>query len=589
MLTKLTIRRFKKFEEVTFSLSSPLVLIGPNNAGKTTLLQAITLLDVGSSKWLSQNSPSSGKKKRTGVIINRKDLASIPIPNAKLLWKDLHVRTIERNSTSKQKTSNLNIEIIAEGWSDNEPWSFAFEFDYANEETFYCRPLRLDLKAESRHDIKITKADFQVAYLQPMSGLSMQEDLLNEGSINRLIGEGKTADVIRNICYQLVNPEKRFDLGMNKVNVNEAILQDYWKQMKDIIQQKFGASIQEPTYDPNSGLLSMKYRENGIEYDISSSGRGMQQTILLLAFVYANAGKVILMDEPDAHLEVIRQRETYNMIREIAHKANVQLIIASHSEVVLNEAAQKDTLMAVLHNRIIHLNDHQQRSQFRKSLTDIGWEKYYLAEQKGHCLYLEGATDLDNLSAFAQIVKHKVAAYLPSANVDFIENNVPGEAFNRFKPLQLIDLNIQGLAIFDNIDYEKSSVDPGLQIRIWSRKELENYFCLPEVFVRWAEGQMKDRHGQTNMFRQKWPELMEKVVVDLTAPIYLKDRKHDWWKNEKLGDWAESIFREFYNRLKLPMEMRKGTFHRLVPFLKVEEVDQEIIFALDDIYELLHP
>jgi hypothetical protein len=37
------------------------------------------------------------------------------------------------------------------------------------------------------------------------------------------------------------------------------------------------------------------------------------------------------------------------------------------------------------------------------------------------------------------------------------------------------------------------------------------------------------------------------------------------------------------------MEMRKGTFHRLVPFLKVEEVDQEIIFALDDIYELLHP
>lgn len=587
MLSKLTIRRFKKFEEVNLSLSSPLVLIGPNNAGKTTLLQAITLLDVGLSKWLSHNSPSSGKKKRTGVVINRKDLASIPIPNAKLLWKDLHVRTIDRNINTKQKTSNLNIEIEAEGYTNNEPWSFALEFDYANEETFYCRPLRIDPKAEVRHDIKISKADFQVAYLQPMSGLSMQEDLLNEGSINRLIGEGKTADVIRNICYQLVNPEKRFDLAKNRSKVNESVLLDHWQQMKNILKQKFGATIHEPTYDPNSGLLSMKYQENGIEYDISSSGRGMQQTILLLAFIFANAGKLILMDEPDAHLEVIRQRETYNMIREIAQKANVQLIIASHSEVVLNEAAQKDTLLAVLHNRIIHLNDHQQRSQFRKSLTDIGWEKYYLAEQKGHCLYLEGATDLDNLIALAQLIKHPVAENLPGTNVDFIENNVPGEAFNRFKPLQMINSRIKGLAIFDNIAYEKNHDDAALKVRFWSRRELENYFCFPEVLIRWAENQMKDSFGQTNIFRQTWPEQMEKVIEDLTAPVYLKDRKHDWWKKEKLGDWAEGIFREFYNRLQMPMEVRKGTFYQLIPFVKSEEIDQEIRLALDEIHKLL--
>lgn len=72
-----------------------------------------------------------------------------------------------------------------------------------------------------------------------------------------------------------------------------------------------------------------------------------------------------------------------------------------------------------------------------------------------------------------------------------------------------------------------------------------------------------------------------------TAPVYLKEREHDWWKNEKPGDWTEGIFREFYNRIQMPMEVRKGTFNQLIPFLKIEEVDQEIGLVLNEIHELL--
>ena len=47
MLTKLTIRNFKRFGEVEVELGNPVVLIGPNNSGKTSAMQALTLWDIG--------------------------------------------------------------------------------------------------------------------------------------------------------------------------------------------------------------------------------------------------------------------------------------------------------------------------------------------------------------------------------------------------------------------------------------------------------------------------------------------------------------------------------------------------------------
>jgi predicted ATPase len=47
VLTKLTIRNFKRFTNAEIELGNPVVFIGPNNSGKTTALQAIALWEVG--------------------------------------------------------------------------------------------------------------------------------------------------------------------------------------------------------------------------------------------------------------------------------------------------------------------------------------------------------------------------------------------------------------------------------------------------------------------------------------------------------------------------------------------------------------
>ena len=141
-LTKLTIRNFKRFGEVDIELGSPVVFVGPNNSGKTSALQALALWDIGLKRWNERRSGQGTPEKRPGVTVNRRDLVAIPIPNANLLWRELHVRDVSK-AGGRQQTSNVRIDVIVDGVTGDRSWSCGLEFDYANEESFYCRPLRL--------------------------------------------------------------------------------------------------------------------------------------------------------------------------------------------------------------------------------------------------------------------------------------------------------------------------------------------------------------------------------------------------------------------------------------------------------------
>ena len=142
MLTRLTIRNFKRFGEVDIELGSPVVFVGPNNSGKTSALQALALWDIGLKRWNERRSGQATPEKRSGVPVNRRDLVAIPIPNANLLWRELHVRDVSK-AGGRQQTSNVRIDVTVDGVTGDRSWTCGLEFDYANEESFYCRPLRL--------------------------------------------------------------------------------------------------------------------------------------------------------------------------------------------------------------------------------------------------------------------------------------------------------------------------------------------------------------------------------------------------------------------------------------------------------------
>ena len=139
MLTKLIMRNFKRFEEVEIELGNPVVFIGPNNSGKTSAMQALALWDIGVKRWNERRAGKSAPETRPGVTVNRRDLFAIPHPSAIHLWRALRVRDVRRVE-NRQRTDNVRIDLIVEGIGRTNTWACGLEFDYANEESFYCRP-----------------------------------------------------------------------------------------------------------------------------------------------------------------------------------------------------------------------------------------------------------------------------------------------------------------------------------------------------------------------------------------------------------------------------------------------------------------
>ena len=189
-----------------------------------------------------------------------------------------------------------------------------------------------------------------------------------------------------------------------------------------------------PEYIKERSEIVMSYQEQGgLKLDISSSGRGLQQTLLLLAHLYANPNTVLLLDEPDAHLEVLRQRQTYQLLTEVADQQGSQIIAASHSEVVLTEAAYRDVVIAFV-GKPHRING--KTGQVMKALTDLGFDQFYQAEQTGWVLYVEGPTDLAILQAFAAELEHPAAEYLERPFVHYVATNLPQKARDHFYGLQ---------------------------------------------------------------------------------------------------------------------------------------------------------
>lgn len=568
MITKLTMRNFKRFDEAIIELGDSVVLIGPNNAGKTTALQALALWDIGCKAWIGKRGTGSVPLKRPGIAINRRDLLSVPVPEANLLWRDRHTRSISRKS-GKQNTQNIRIDVIVEGITDGEKWECGLEFDYSNEEAFHCRPLRLEEgKDPKRMPVPDLTGKMNVAFLPPMSGLADREFLKQPGEIGMLLGQGQTAEVLRNLCYRVCSEESP---AQN------------WARIVSAIQDLFGVELQDPVMRTATSEITLTYRDQGgAEFDLSSSGRGLQQTLLLLAHLYANPRSVLLLDEPDAHLEILRQRQIYTLITETARQRQSQIIAASHSEVVLNEAATKDTVVAFV-GKPHTLTDRG--VQVLKSLKDIGFEQYYQAEQKGWVLYVEDATDLSILQAFAELLDHPAREALKMPFAHYVATNLPSRAREHFHGIREAKPDFVGLALFDRIDAELRDAS-GLRETMWRKNEIENYLCSADVLMAYAGS-----HEPNDLFalaeQEKQVQAMQAAIDEVRTALDTFGKPGPWSSDVKASDDVLApIFRAFSKNMGIPLIERKRDFHKLVSLMEPRHVDAEVVAKLDLVVEV---
>lgn len=564
MLTRLTVRNFKRFKEVDIALGSPVVFVGPNNSGKTSAMQALALWDLGLRRWSERSSGRRMPYKGRGAVINRRDVVTTPVPSARLLWHDRNTRHPLSDDTIRNP-GRIHIEITVEGMTSAKGWTCGLEFDYANPESFYSRPLRTKQNGSfGRMPVPGEAQSVQITYLPPMSGLAAVETRLDSGAVNVRIGEGRTAEVLRNLCFSIHQQDI-----------------ELWNCLVNHIENLFGCILEEPQYIPQRGEISMSYSESGTQLDLSSSGRGLQQTILLLAYMYSNPNSVILLDEPDAHLEILRQRQTYRLITEVASEQGNQIIASTHSEVLLGEAINRDTVIAFL-GTPHEIEDRG--TQLLKSLKDIAFGDYIQAEQTRWVLYLEGSTDLSILQEFARLLNHddaRVALQRPFVNYF---GNQQSKSADHFYGLREAVHELRGVALFDRLE-AKTIEGNALECLIWKRREIENYICSVESLESFASS---SEESNKSTFSEGDDEsrinAMRESIQEVKNAMKTLRKGSPWDAESKVSDdFLSPLFERYFEKLGLPNLMRKGSFHKLVRHMPVDDISPEVAEKLDAI------
>jgi predicted ATPase len=569
MLTKLRIKNFKRFDAAEIDLRQSVVFIGPNNSGKTTALQALALWEAGCKQWLAKRPAASGRKDSAKAItIGRKDLVYVPLPSSNALWKDLKVREGYREE-DKTKTRNIHIDIIVDGVDRHgNAWSCGFEFEFASEEYFYCRPLRLDnADKPARMPVPTTElAEITLAFLPPISGLLMDEALLQPGRVEVLLGNGRSGEVLRNLCYSVFERSK-----------------DDWRSIVGHMQMLFGITLNDPVFISQLGTLEVDYtaQEGKTRLPLTSAGLGMLQTLHLLVYLYLKPGAVLMLDEPDAHLEILRQRQTYHLLTEIARRHGSQ--VASHSEVVLNEAVERDTVIAFVGKP--HVVSGRQGSQVLKALRDFGFEHYIQAEISGWVLYLEGSTDLAILQAWAKVLNHSAQSALKKPFVHYLNSNVPSQARVHFNAVREANADLIGLALFDRLDISPQGQQFGLTDLQWQRREIENYFASPEVLLNFARGNSPD-----DLIEMAESQRRQDAMQDAIAEIEqaLKTLGEDLWSPDRKASEQvlPQILKRYSDKVQDIRVPEKGSYYTLIEHQHPNDIAPEVISVLDSIHDV---
>ena len=570
MIRTVRIRGFKRFDEVEFRLPGHVVLAGPNNTGKTTLLQAIASWSLALRRWRELND----FRLRRGLAYGRAPIArqafsAVPLRSFDFLW------------TNRKYQGQIEIEI-----RHDAGWSVTMEFTADSTEQIYVRP-----KAEtiaipiagtvSRPTTKelakekanlLRELDLRSVYVPPMTGLETNERLLQPAAVEQLLGLGRPGEVMRNLLAEANRDERA------------------WGALKASISKLFGYEILPPNTSGAHILAEYTMAESGPRLDIAIAGSGFQQILMLLAFLHTQQGAVLLLDEPDAHLHVILQDAIYHELRSVAARQRSQLIVATHSEVVINAVEPRE--LCVMLNEPRMVADNEERSRLITSLRVLSNADVMQAMGVRGVLYVEDYTDINILRAWAATLGHRAAGLLNTelmwkplvfqAQEDRRGTKAGGRgivARDHFEALQLVREGLPGLELRDGDARppvpDTETTGAGLQRLRWRRYEIESYLVHPDALARFVEAAVGADSAAAHvedMLRYWRDEFPPAVVRDPLGEHVILNRTKA--RREILPPLLEAagLYGLPYTR-----------YHEIAALMRPEEVHPEVVEKLDAI------
>ena len=452
MLTKLSLHNFRCFKDSDISFRDTSIVVGNNNAGKSTLVEALRIIGECCQKY------------KRATYVQAPAQLSLPLVT-KGFKLNLDNLKIDLRTVVYQYQQNVFAEIRA--FFQNNTCIKVFLSD---EIVFAVIENDGHIITSRTQAQKIE--DLQL-YIMPQIGLIREE-------------EGRLSDdtVKKDMSSRLSSRHFRNELLLYK---------EHFDTFRDLAQNTWsGLRISDISYRYGENI-SLFVTDDDYAAEIGMMGSGLQMWLQIIWFVSrCPESATVVLDEPDVYMHPDLQRK----ILTIVQRRFNQIIIATHSIEIIS---------CVEPRQIVTVDKKSRRMQYANNyravqdiISNLGSEHNLSLIRIGNakkCVFVEG-NDIATLKKFQDILfpHHQYSIdQLPTVSLGGWSrfNEALGAARLFYEETQG---EIKTFCILDR-DYHTDeevqklyelSTENHLELHVWRKKEIENYILVPAAIARVA-------------------------------------------------------------------------------------------------------
>jgi ABC-type transport system involved in cytochrome c biogenesis ATPase subunit len=333
MLAEVTIRRFKTIEQITLPLERINLLIGANNSGKSSVLQAIQF-----AVSVAQTMKEQGAEWRGGKM-------ELSFPPDRLVYSPFRDIAALRFNRSFSE-GNAGIEIVFVGMTQMPPQAPAQPAQQqpsqpSADPTVESQPGN-SVPAPPKTTVQVNKGRGQnikciitgidlgrlftpmnqpySIFVPGLAGIPTWEEFKSEVLVRKAAARGDANNVFRNVLWLL---------RQNQIQ---------WQKFSADFRKVFPEQTLEVTFKADRDeQISCEVVKSWLRLPVDAAGTGVLQAIQILAYISLYRPKLLILDEPDAHLHPNNQRRLIRLVGELAVEGDFQVILSSHSRHLLDE------------------------------------------------------------------------------------------------------------------------------------------------------------------------------------------------------------------------------------------------------------
>lgn len=482
MLTKLRLENFRCFADHQLPLRERTLIVGSNNAGKSTIVLALRLLSIVTARYRHLN------------FIDRPTWTLLPL-RAKGVSPSL--KGLEFESETLFHRYGDPPAVVTANFSSGH----AVRIFIGANESIFAEVFNPD--GES-----IRNKSQAIGVNLPIVGILPQIRPLekNERSLSTDYVKGAWSSYLASGHFR------------NQLN----LLPDSYEAFKALSEETWpGLRIRELLKDEH---VRLQIQDNDFVAEVGNMGHGLQMWLQTLWFLASNKNAdTLILDEPDVYLHADLQRKLIRLLK----SSNQQMIIATHSVEMMAEVDPDEVLV---------VDKKRKSSKFANTVPSVqriidrvgGIHNINLARlsMSKKCLLLEGQ-DVYILRHFHNTLFPKTERPLDALPIvsiggwggwnyaigsSLLLQNAGGEDILSYC---IFDADYRSAQQIDNRYVE--AAQKNVNLHVWSKKELENYVLVPRAIYRYLV-----ERGGTNKITVKEIENQLIRIAD-----YLKDDTFD--------------------------------------------------------------